>query len=69
MRHGGLPAGTGTPFLVGTVTAAVAGFFAAWFLFSYVRSHSLRPFVWYRFALGVVVLVVIAIGLRGATGI
>ncbi len=69
VRQGGLPAGTGTPFLVGAATAAVSGFFAAWFLFGYVRSHSLRPFVWYRFALGVVVLVVIAIGLRGATGI
>jgi len=55
--------------LVGAATAAVSGFFAAWFLFRYVRSHSLRPFVWYRFAIGVIVLVVIAVGLRGATGI
>jgi undecaprenyl-diphosphatase len=69
VRQGGLPAGTGTPFLVGAATAAVSGFFAAWFLFHYVRSHSLRPFVWYRFAIGVIVLVVIAVGLRGATGI
>ena len=69
VRHGGLPAGTGTPFLIGIATAAVAGFFAAWFLFRYLRSHSLRAFVWYRFALGAAVLIVIAVGLRGATGI
>jgi undecaprenyl-diphosphatase len=69
IHHGGLPAGTGLPFLVGAVAAAVSGFFAAWFLFKYLRSHSLRLFVWYRFVAGVAVLIVIAVGLRGATGI
>jgi undecaprenyl-diphosphatase len=61
---GGLPAGTGEPFLIGAATAAVSGFVAAWFLLRYVRSHSLRPFVWYRFALGALVLVLIGAGLR-----
>jgi undecaprenyl-diphosphatase len=65
--HGGLPTGTGLPFLIGTVTALVAGFAAAWFLLRYVRTHSLRQFVWYRFALGVLVLVLIVIGLRSGT--
>jgi undecaprenyl-diphosphatase len=65
--HGGLPSGTGLPFLIGTVTALVAGFAAAWFLLRYVRTHSLRPFVWYRFALGVLALVLIVIGLRSGT--
>lgn len=64
--NGGLPAGTGMPFLVGTVTAAVSGFVAAWFLLRYVRSHSLRPFVWYRFAFGVLVLALIIAGVRAA---
>jgi undecaprenyl-diphosphatase len=63
---GGLPAGTGEPFLIGTVTAAISGFVAAWFLLRYVRTHSLRPFVWYRFALGVLVLALIVAGLRAA---
>jgi undecaprenyl-diphosphatase len=62
----GLPAGTGEPFLIGIVTAAISGFVAAWFLLRYVRTHSLRPFVWYRFALGVLVLVLIVAGLRAA---
>jgi undecaprenyl-diphosphatase len=64
--NGGLPAGTGMPFLLGTITAAISGFIAAWFLLRYVRSHSLRPFVWYRFAFGVLVLVLIVAGLRTA---
>jgi undecaprenyl-diphosphatase len=64
--NGGLPAGTGMPFLLGTITAAISGFIAAWFLLRYVRSHSLRPFVWYRFAFGVLILVLIVAGLRTA---
>ena len=64
--NGGLPSGMAMPFLLGTLTALVSGFVAAWFLLRYVRSHSLRPFVWYRFALGLLVIVIIVAGLRGA---
>jgi undecaprenyl-diphosphatase len=67
--QGGLPPGTGRFFLIGTLTALVAGFVAARFLLGYVRSHSLRPFVWYRFALGLLVIILVATGVRGATGI
>jgi undecaprenyl-diphosphatase len=66
VANGGLPAGTGGPFLVGIVTAAVSGFIASWFLLRYVRSHSLRPFVWYRFAVGVLILALIVGGVRAA---
>ncbi len=64
--HGGLPSGMEMPFLLGTVTALVSGFVAAWFLLRYVRTHSLRPFVWYRFAFGLLAIVLIAAGLRSA---
>jgi undecaprenyl-diphosphatase len=67
--HGGLPSGTALPFLVGTMTAMVSGFVAAWFLLRYVRRHSLAPFVWYRFALGVAVVILIVLGVRGAFGL
>jgi undecaprenyl-diphosphatase len=67
VANGGLPAGTGMPFLLGTVTALVAGYLAARFLLGYVRSHSLRGFVWYRFALGALVLILIIAGLRPPT--
>ena len=67
-HNGGLPAGTGEPFLIGILTSAVFGFGAVWFLLRFLRRHSLRGFVWYRFAVGVAVLVVIALGVRAGTG-
>lgn len=69
VAHGGLPAGTALSFLVGTLTAMVSGFVAAWFLLRLVRRHSLAPFVWYRFALGLLVIILIAVGVRGASGL
>ena len=65
--NGGLPSGTGSVFLIGIVAALVSGYLAARFLLSYLRSHSLRGFVWYRFALGVLVLVLIVAGVRTGT--
>ncbi len=65
--NGGLPAGTGLPFVIGTVTALVSGYLAARFLLGYLRSHSLRGFVWYRFAFGVLILLLIVAGVRAAT--
>ena len=68
VHNGGLPAGTGEPFLIGILTSAVFGFGAVWFLLRFLRRHSLRGFVWYRFAVGAAVLVVIALGVRTGTG-
>ncbi len=65
--NGGLPSGTALPFVIGIVTALVSGYLAARFLLGYLRSHSLRGFVWYRFALGALVLALIAAGVRAAT--
>lgn len=41
------------------VTAFVAGLFAIHFMLSFVRRHSLWPFIWYRLALAAVVVSVI----------
>lgn len=65
--EGGLPPDTGGAFLIGTVTALISGYLAAKFLLGYVRSHSLRGFVWYRFALGALVLALIIAGIRPPT--
>ena len=65
--EGGLPPDTGGAFLIGTVTALISGYLAAKFLLGYVRSHSLRGFVWYRFALGALVLILIIAGVRPPT--
>ena len=65
----GLPAGTAVPFVAGMAAAAVSGFAAIWFLLAYLRRHDFKPFVFYRFAVGAGVLLVIVAGLRPAVGI
>jgi undecaprenyl-diphosphatase len=45
------------PVLLGMLAAAVSGFVAIRFLLRYVRTRSYAPFVWYRFAFALVVLV------------
>jgi len=65
--HEGLPSGVAGPMVVGTVAAAVSGYFAIVFLLRLVRTTSYRPFVLYRYAAGVAILIVIATGLRPAT--
>jgi undecaprenyl-diphosphatase len=63
----GLPSGVAGPMIVGTVAAAVSGYFAISFLLRLVRTASYRPFVYYRYVAGVAVLLIIATGLRPAT--
>jgi undecaprenyl-diphosphatase len=53
--------------IVGTIAAAVSGYWAISFLLRLLRTTSYRPFVLYRYAVGVAVLLVIATGLRPAT--
>jgi undecaprenyl-diphosphatase len=65
--HEGLPHGVAGPMIVGTIAAAVSGYLAISFLLALVRRHSYAPFVFYRFAAGAAVLLVIAAGLRDAT--
>ena len=65
--HEGLPAGVGEPMVVGTLAAAVSGYFAISFLLRLVRTSSYRPFVYYRYVAGVAILLIIASGLRPAT--
>jgi undecaprenyl-diphosphatase len=63
----GLPSGVAGPMVVGTIAAAVSGYLAISFLLRLVRTTSYRPFVLYRYAVGVAVLLIIATGLRPAT--
>jgi undecaprenyl-diphosphatase len=60
----GIPAGLGVPMVVGIITAGVSGWAAVWGTLRLIRSHSFMPFVIYRCALGVVVLVILAAGWR-----
>jgi undecaprenyl-diphosphatase len=63
----GLPDGVAGPMIVGTIAAAVSGYFAISFLLRLVRTSSYRPFVYYRYVAGVAILLIIASGLRPAT--
>lgn len=61
LRHG-LPPGEGGPLLAAVLVAFASGWFAVWFLVSYLRTRSLLPFVIYRLALAAVIVAVVAIG-------
>ena len=53
--------------IVGTIAAAISGYLAIAFLLRLVRTSTYAPFVYFRFAVGAIVLLVIATGLRPAT--
>jgi undecaprenyl-diphosphatase len=60
----GIPDGLAVPMLVGIITSGLAGWLAIWGTLQIVRTHSFMPFVIYRIALGVLVLIVLATGWR-----
>jgi undecaprenyl-diphosphatase len=64
---GDLPPGSVGPFVVGTIAAAASGLVAIWALLGYVRRHDYSPFVLYRLALALAVLITITSGVREAT--
>jgi undecaprenyl-diphosphatase len=61
---GDLPAGWQGPFVVGMLAAVASGLLAIVFLLGFVRRHTYAPFVVYRLIVAVVVLGLIAAGVR-----
>jgi undecaprenyl-diphosphatase len=57
---GDITSGNLPSFLVGAATSFVVALGVIHFFLGYVSSHTLRPFAWYRIAVGVVMLVVYA---------
>jgi undecaprenyl-diphosphatase len=55
----GLPPGDGGPLTAALITAFVSGWFAVWFLVSYLKTRSLQPFVIYRLLLALVIFVLV----------
>jgi undecaprenyl-diphosphatase len=47
-----------TPLVVGLISSLVAGLIAIRFMLSWLRTHSLNLFVWYRLVLAAIVLIV-----------
>lgn len=60
----GIPDGLLTPMIVGVLTSCLSGWVAVWGTLRLVRTRTFAPFVVYRVALGVVVLVVAGAGWR-----
>lgn len=58
LRHVTFTATQRMDFLVGTIVAAIVGWFAIRVLLRYISKHSYAVFMWYRVALGAVVLLV-----------
>ncbi len=52
----GLPAGETGPLAAAVLAAFMSGWVAVWFLVTYLRRRSLRPFVIYRLVLAVIIL-------------
>jgi undecaprenyl-diphosphatase len=48
-------------FLIGMVVAFVAGIASIGFLLRYVQTKTFLPFVWYRFAIGALIIIIINI--------
>lgn len=61
-----LPPGSGGPFVIGMIAAAVSGLAAISFLLGYVRRRSYSVFVGYRLAVALAVLLLIATGARSS---
>jgi undecaprenyl-diphosphatase len=60
----GIPDGLLAAMIAGVITSAVAGWVAVWGTLHLVRTHSFAPFVVYRIALGVGLLLVWGLGWR-----
>jgi undecaprenyl-diphosphatase len=54
----GLPAGEAGPLTVAILVSFLSGWFAVWFLVSYLKRRSLTPFVVYRLALAALIVLV-----------
>ena len=55
-KAGGIPAEMHVPFAVGITVSAITGCAAISFLMSYLRTSSLRVFVYYRIIFGIIVI-------------
>jgi undecaprenyl-diphosphatase len=60
----GFPDGFAAPFFWGIVASGVSGYIAVWALLRLIRTRGFTPFVIYRVAIGLVVLLVYATGIR-----
>lgn len=63
LAGGSVPMG---PLLVGIVVSAVVAYASVAWLMKFVTSHTFMPFVWYRFAFGGIILLLLVTGVVGS---
>ena len=61
-KQGGIPADMRTPFVVGIAVSAIVGAVVIGFLLRYLRRNTLKPFVYYRVAFGIVIIALAMFG-------
>jgi undecaprenyl-diphosphatase len=64
VSDGGIPSGFVAPFIWGMLAAGLSGWIAVAGLLRYLRTRSFTPFVVYRVALGIALIIVFSTGLR-----
>jgi undecaprenyl-diphosphatase len=64
VRDGGIPDNYVAPFVWGMLAAAVSAFVVIALLLKFLQTHTFTPFVIYRIAVGAVIILVFATGLR-----
>lgn len=55
-KAGGVPPGMGLPIVVGIVTSALTGWLVIAGFLRFLRTYSLKIFVWYRIVFGIIIL-------------
>jgi undecaprenyl-diphosphatase len=64
MQAGGIPQDQVAGFVVGFLAAAISGFLCIAFLLRYLQRNTMAPFIWYRFMVGLLLLVLVVFGFR-----
>lgn len=64
MQEGGIPQDQTAGFIVGFLAAAISGFLCITFLLRYLQRNTMAPFIWYRFMVGILLLVLVFLGFR-----
>ena len=54
------------PIIVAILVAFISGWASIWFLLRYLRTHTTYVFIWYRYALGAVMIVLLLTGMMKA---
>ena len=57
-----LPQGSLTTLALGTIVSAVVGYASIWFLLRYLKTHTTHVFIYYRFALGAIMIALLLTG-------